>query len=593
MLFHSNYRNNSRDKMCKLKTNLVFILCLYSILLYPQNQTVKNSFNEILKKKAAQFDQESNFNKAQYFFINKKWDSTLVYSMKQLSSGNNKELSDYCHYIRGNSFRQLKLFKEAQKELNLISKDFPFYYLADKYLGEIYLELKEFNKAISHFEKLEKRTPAQTPDYKISVIYQNLGLCYLHLQKFDKAEEYLFKSKELKEKENDNASLTYLYMNIANLYYIQYKDDKAITYFEKSYSLSKQIKDFDKKRDAALNMAVVEENRGNFKKSLVYRKEFEQWKDSLTNQNKIWALADYEKKFAVAQKQKQIKVLEVENQLKNTQRNSLFFSAIGLLIILTGGVYLYAQKAKNGKIILTQKNKLDQLNNTKDQLFSIVSHDLRSSVNALKTSNSKLSSTLETKNYEELNQLIIQNSAIANGAYSLLDNLLHWAMLQTKQLYFHKESVHLNSIVQQIEYNYKPLLLDKSITFENSVPKNIFILADIDSLKIIFRNLLDNAIKFSNENGKISFYTREGNSEYCELVIEDNGIGMSQETIKELLADNDLLAKKNDSEIIGTGLGMQLCKQMIKKNNGAFTIESEINIGTKIILTFPKITNNG
>lgn len=105
-------------------------------------------------------------------------------------------------------------------------------------------------------------------------------------------------------------------------------------------------------------MSVVEENKGDYKKSLIYRKESGQWKDSLNNQSKIWALADYEKKFAVAQKQKQIKVLEVENKLKNTQRNALFFSAIGLLLILTGGVYLYAQKVKNGKTILRQKTNL-------------------------------------------------------------------------------------------------------------------------------------------------------------------------------------------------------------------------------------------
>ena len=108
-------------------------------------------------------------------------------------------------------------------------------------------------------------------------------------------------------------------------------------------------KDFDLKQQASKNMAVVEENRGNFKQALAYRKESEQWKDSLNNQNKIWAVADFEKKYAVAQKQKQISVLKVENELKNTQRNTMFFSTIGLLLLLTGGVYVYGQKVKNAK----------------------------------------------------------------------------------------------------------------------------------------------------------------------------------------------------------------------------------------------------
>ncbi|OXB08963.1 histidine kinase [Flavobacterium plurextorum] len=564
----------------------ISIFVLFSLQLFSQDQN--NLLEQTLNKKIIEFENEFNFNKAYLFFKKKDWDSTLVYSMKQLNSNTNKEVSDYCHLFRGFSLIEKKLFKEAQAELKLISKNFILYQLVNKNLGLTSLELREFEKAIYYLKEAEKSPIKNNQDYRISIIYQNLGICYLHLNQFNEAEKYLFKSKILQEKENDNTSLIYLYMNIANLYYVQYKDKQAIPYFEKSYYLSKKIKDFDKKRDASLNMAVVEENRGNHKKALEYRKESEQWKDSLNNQSKIWAVADFEKKFAVAQKQKQIKVLEIENKLKDSQRNGLFFSAIGLLLIITGGVYLYAQKVKNSKIILLQKNKLDELNAAKDQLFSIVSHDLRSSVNALKTSNSKLSATLESKNYDELNQLIIQNSSIANGTYSLLDNLLHWALLQTKQLYFHKESVHLYSIIQQIEYNYKPLLLDKAITFENLVSKNIFLFVDLDSLKIVFRNLLDNAIKFSNQNGQIKFYTKEIDSEFCEIIIEDTGIGMSQNSIDELLQDNDLLSKKENSEIIGTGLGLQLCKQMIKKNGGTFFIESEINKGTKMIMTLPK-----
>nr|WP_315195993.1 tetratricopeptide repeat-containing sensor histidine kinase [uncultured Flavobacterium sp.] len=579
--------------MIKFKLFLITLYLITPSFLFSQEKSSNIVFNKTLKKKATEFKDEFNFNKAQVFFIKHNYDSTLVYSMKQLSSKSNVELVDYCHYFRGSCFREKKLFKESRSELNLVSIKFKFYPLVSKDLGEISLELKEFEKAIYYFKKVEKLDSSKNQGYKKSLIYINLGICYLHLNLFPKAEEYLFKSKVLQEKEKDTASLIYLYLDIANLYYVQYKDAQAIPYFEKAYFLSKKVKDFDIKRKASKNMAVVEENKSNYKQALVYRKESIQWNDSLNNQNKVWALADYEKKYAVAQKQKQISVLKVENKLKETQRKTMFFSTLGLLLLLSGGIYAYAQKVKNAKIIFNQKVKLDELNATKDQLFSIVSHDLRSSVNALKTSNSKLTASLETKNYSELDRLLHQNNAIANGAYSLLDNLLHWALLQTKQLYFYKDSVHLYSIVQQIEYNYKPLLLDKSITFENTVLKNSFIFVDLDSLKIILRNLLDNAIKFSPVNGQISFYTEETNTNFCQLVIQDTGLGMTQNTINELLQDNELLAKKKNSEIIGTGLGMQLCKQMIKKNSGSLAIESEINQGTKMILLFPKTEQNG
>ena len=525
--------------------------------------------------------------------MKKDWDSTLIYSMKQLSNSKSKVLADYCHYFRGTSFYYKKLYKEAQKEFLLTSDSFQLSPIKNFILGATILESRDYKKALYYFKLSESLSIKSNNLECLTDAYNGIGTTYIFLKQFDKAEKYLLKNLAFSKKINNEDRTCTSYMNLANLYYEQYKDDLAIFYFKKSYETSKKANAFDKKRDAAKNMAVVEENRGDFKQALVYRKEFDKWKDSLNNQNKVWAVADFEKKFAVSQKQKQIKVLEVENQLKNSQRNWLFFSAISLLLLLTVGIYLYAQKVKNAKIILLQKNKLDELNATKDQLFSIVSHDLRSSVNALKTSNAKLSATLETKDYDELNQLIIQNSGIANGAYSLLDNLLHWALLQTKQLYFHKESVHLFSIVQQIEYNYKPLLLDKSITFENSVSKNIFIFVDLDSLKIVLRNLLDNAIKFSNENGKISFYTHENNPDFCQLIVEDNGLGMDEKTIAAILKEDELLAKKGRSEAIGTGLGMQLCKQMIKKNSGTIQIESELHKGTKIILTFPKTEQNG
>ncbi|HEX9152861.1 MAG TPA: tetratricopeptide repeat-containing sensor histidine kinase [Flavobacterium sp.] len=510
-----------------------------------------------------------------------------------MSLSNNKELDEYSHFLRGSSFRELKLFQEAKKEFNLISGKFVFYPLVNFNLGVISLELKEFEKATHYLHTVEKLPLNKKKLFKISSVYENLGVCYLHLNKFVRAEEYLFKSYKLHQIEKDTIPLIKSYLNIANLYYLQFKDAQAIPYFEKAYALSKKVNNLGLKKNAALNMAAVEENRGQFKLALVYRKEYEKWKDSLNNQNKVWAVADFEKKFAVAQKEKKITVLEVENKLKKTQRDGLFYSAILLLILLTAGVYFYGQKVKNSKIILAQKEKLDALNATKDKLFSIVSHDLRSSVNALKTSNSKLLENLNTKNYFELDQLLKSNSAIANSTYNLLDNLLNWALLQTKQLYFQKESVHLFSIIQQIEYNFTPFLLDKKIHFENTVPKNLFIFVDLDSLKIILRNIVDNAIKFSPENSKITIYTLEEKDDHCQLVIEDKGLGIDETSRLELLKDSELLSKKSSSEIIGTGLGMQLCKSMLKKNNGILAIESQLNFGTKMILSFPKTENNG
>lgn len=577
------------------KIVFVLFLVLFSIThsLYSQKDNEK-LFELEIQKKVQKFAKEENFKKAQLYFIKKNWDSTLVYSMKMLSSNKTSlELSNYCHFFRGFSFKQKKMLNEAKKEFNTIPKTFYFYKCIHNILGQISLEQSEFKKAISYFKEFENISETNYFNINKSFVYHNLGVCYLQLRDFKKAELYLIKSTQLQESANDSIALVGAYGDVATMYYEQYKDNQAIPFFEKAYHVSKKVKRYDLKHVAAKNMAVVEENRKNFEKALTYRKEAEKWNDSITDQNKIWAVAEVEKKFALKQKQEEIEVLQVKNEIRETQRNGLFIIAVLLLSIFGIGVYFYLQKIRTNKIILTQKENLDELNATKDKLFAIVSHDLRSSVNALKTSNTKLLKHLETKNYEELDVLLHKNNAIANSSYNLLDNLLNWSQQQTNQLFFQKESLHLFSIIQQIEYNYRPIVAEKNIALNINIDKSIFVFMDLDSFKIILRNMLDNAIKFTNENGTISIYSEKTDSEFIPLIIEDTGIGMSSEVVEELLQDSTKLSKKNNKEIIGTGLGMQLCKSMLLKNGGKLNIESKIGLGTKFILFLPKEATNG
>ncbi len=572
---------------------MVFLHITCSFL--TKKQPNESYFNIEIKKKIEAFASEIDFNKASLYFMKKNWDSTLVYSTKQLSNvtSSNKALVDYCYYYRGISFKQKKLLKEAKNELNKISSNFLFYQKVRLSLGEILLAQNEFKKAIDYFEKIEKLSDDYDFGFKRSVVLHNLGISYLHLEQFDKAEKYLLKSSELQLFDKDTIVLIGSYSGIANLYYSQYKDDLAIPYFKKVYQLSKKTDDFEIKRKAALNMAVVEENRKNYLLALAYRKEFETWKDSLNDQNKVWAIAQFEKKHAINQKQKEITLLELENKHKAEERNWLFYSCISLLLLLGIGAYSYNQKIKSNRIILAQKTELNTLNATKDKLFSVVSHDLRSSVNALKNSNVKLSDSLRTKDIEKLNTLLKENSTIANSTYNLLDNLLHWALLQTRQPYFNKELLHLFFITEQVAYNYNALMADKNLRFENKISKRDRVYADQESLKIILRNLFDNAIKFCNQEGLITLRGLNKNESYYNLIIEDTGQGMDELTRQELLKETIWLSKKKNEEGIGTGLGLQLCKSMIKKNGGRFMIESEKHIGTKIIVSLQKHQKNG
>ncbi len=566
---------------------------LAPFFLFAQQKKKLSPFFSAIEVKSKDLESSKLFQKTKLFFLQHKWDSIIVYTTKQLNTpALNERKNDYTHFFRGYSFRRKRLFERAKEEFRKVSENFDFYERINIYRGQMALEQSEFEKAIIFFKKVMLLDASDVVGVRVGSIENNIGLCYLHLKAFDKAGEYLLKSIKAVEKLGDTNKLIGAYGNIATMYYDQLIDEKAIPYFKKAYELSKQAKSFVHKRKTAKNMAVVEENRKNFAKALSYRKEYERWNDSLNNQNRIYETAQLEKKKAVEKKQEEVKMLQAENEVKEAQKKVYLYSGIFLLFLLGILFSSYKGKVKRNKIITTQKENLDALNATKDKLFSIVSHDLRSSVHALKTSNSALSESLVTKNFNVLEGLLQTNSAIVNGAYNLLDNLLHWALLQTKQSYFEIASMRLFFIVEQVTYNYKSLLLEKNISFENKVLKSDVVYVDQESLKIILRNLIDNAIKFSNQNGAIKIYTRNKDA-HIELVVEDTGLGMDEMTRLELLKETVLLSKKKNDGTIGTGLGLQLCKSMLKKNHGKLAIESELEKGTKMIVSLPKTLQNG
>ncbi|MBL4605092.1 MAG: tetratricopeptide repeat-containing sensor histidine kinase [Flavobacteriaceae bacterium] len=573
----------------------VLIFFLSPFFLLAQKSKKLSPFFKAIELKSNDLTFEKGLEMARHFFLQKQWDSTLIYAAKYIDADNlNRRENDYSHFFKAYSLNRKKLFKQAEKEFNKVSKEFDFYKKIYIYKGGISLEQRRFENAIFNFKKaLQNIEKSALIGVMISTVENNIGLCYLHLEEFDQADEYLSKSIKSVELTGDTIKLIGSYGNLATMYYDQEIDEKAIPYFKKAYQLAEKVQDYELKQNTALNMAIVEENRKNFAKALVYRKEYEKWQKLLNDQDRIYETAQLEKKIAVDEKQKQVRVLQAENKVKEAQNKVFLYSGIFLLFLLGILFSSFKGKVKRNKIITEQKEDLDVLNATKDKLFSIVSHDLRSSVNAIKTSNKKLLNKLEKGSPEGLKETVQQNGAIVNGAYGLLDNLLHWALLQTKQSYFEVTQQRLFVIVEHVVYNYKPLMEEKNISFENQVLKTDIVYVDQESLKIILRNLVDNAIKFSNAEGTIKIYTRNEGEQSCDLIVEDNGLGIDQETQKELLRNTNLLSKKKNEDILGTGLGLHLVKSMIQKNDGKFSIESELGKGTKMIISLPKNNSNG
>lgn len=572
---------------------LLSILILAPLFAFSQSFKPTSQFEIHLKKQIHQLNNNDLLIKSVDYYLEKNWDSTLVLTQRIIDSKkNNQKTIFYSHFLRGLSFKWKMLFTESKKEFSILPKTFYFYPKVLSSLAEIALEKNDAKKAIPIFRAIENISNPERYDINKSSVKHNLGVAYLYLKDFTNAEKYLFESSKLQEKEKDTINLVSSYGDIANLYYEQYKDNLAIPYFKKAYELAKLTKNYKHKVNTALNMSVVEENQKNFQKANIYRKEYDIWKDSLNNQNKIWEVAQIEKQYAVKEKQKQVNLLQIENKLKIAERNGFLYSALVLLLLFIITIYFYREKSKHNRIISIQKDKLNELNATKDKLFSIVSHDLRSSVNALKTSTNQIIENINESKWEDAASHLKQNSAMAGATFNLLDNLLHWALLQNQQSFFEITPLKLYFTIEQVSFNYQILLQEKGIEFSNLIPKKATVLADQETIKIILRNLIDNAIKFSNHNGHIKIEAFE-DEKFWNLIIEDNGKGMSKETKDYLLKEEIQLAKKHNENTIGSGLGLQLCKSMILKNYGKLNIESTTGIGTKMIVSLLKQETNG
>ncbi|MFD1294996.1 PAS domain S-box protein [Lutibacter holmesii] len=242
---------------------------------------------------------------------------------------------------------------------------------------------------------------------------------------------------------------------------------------------------------------------------------------------------------------------------------------------------------KNTELLIREnERKLKNLNDTKDKLFSIIAHDLRSPFNSILGFSELLiehSQDFEIDKSEKFLEII--NSS-AKNALSLLNNLLHWAKTQTGQISNKPQIVSLAPIINNVVALSCSNAKAKNIKLKYKQPSVIEAYTDVNMLKVVLRNLISNAIKFTNVNGKIDIFTIQ-NENHIEIKVSDNGVGMPKETQQKLFNINPTIVKDGTAAEKGTGLGLILCKEFVEKLNGKIWVESELGIGSSFIFTLP------
>jgi len=253
---------------------------------------------------------------------------------------------------------------------------------------------------------------------------------------------------------------------------------------------------------------------------------------------------------------------------------------------------IYISNMQEANQLLEEKGiELKKLNATKDKLFSILGHDLRTPANTIMGFAELIALKAETTNSEtikEYSNLIYQSS---NSLNSLIGELLDWARLQTGNNTVNFQSTKINSLIKDaIELMHGTIYL-KNINVLFSESSVLEIDADKQMLATVVRNLLNNALKYTPKNGNIAIQSKIANEQYL-FTIKDSGIGMDKLTLTNLFTDITIQSKPGTEFERGTGLGLVICRGYIKLHNGKIWAESEIDQGSTFSFSIPMNSKN-
>jgi len=231
---------------------------------------------------------------------------------------------------------------------------------------------------------------------------------------------------------------------------------------------------------------------------------------------------------------------------------------------------------------------LKELNSTKDKFFSIIAHDLKSPFNAIVGFSNLLTDQIRENDYNGIEQYaeIIQNSS--QRALDLLKNLFEWSNLQTGRMEYNPEFTDMAAIIRETVALLSPSSELKSIGISMDLPHDHIIFADKAMIGTILRNLISNAIKFTNPGDQIVISAEQLQHE-LKVSVWDNGVGIGKEELKKLFRIDESHSSPGTLNETGTGLGLILCREFVEKHGGIIWVESEPGKGSTFCFTIPKV----
>lgn len=472
------------------------------------------------------------------------------------------ELTGQTWFAKGDSKTALDYFSKSLKYYYKINSRHSTAELLNS-IGEVHEYEKNFVEAITSYKQALEINQRINNAYGIALNHGNLASCYDQTGALNLMRKELDKGMAFV----DNLGMDNLLLRYYKLY-IDYSENTgqhnvAHKYFDQYIPLSQKYLSSTKQNLSSLLIDLYE--------------------NTMKEEDKI-----HEKELEFSKLEKERDDLRIQQLVLIT---SLIFVVLILIIyFLVNRIRttrkLEHQVEERTKALRENEKMLIETNQTRDKFYSIIAHDLKSPFNSLIGFSNLLNDEYDDFSEEERKQFIsiIRNSS--EEIFALLENLLDWARKNSDKIKFKPIKVDLQQIVRQTVQLQEKNAEQKKISIINQISKNTFVYADENMLRTIIRNLTSNALKFSNEKGKVTF-SATSNEGLIYCTVSDNGIGMSEKTKKNLFNIESKIKKKGTANETGTGLGLLLCKDFIERNGGSLTIESTEGQGTAFTFSLP------
>lgn len=253
-------------------------------------------------------------------------------------------------------------------------------------------------------------------------------------------------------------------------------------------------------------------------------------------------------------------------------------------LVMEQNILLEKKVAERTALLDQQAKQLSMANSTKDQLFSIIGHDLRTPIAGLQgVLTLIMSGDITQKEFESVSKELL--GKVRNLSFTL-NNLLKWANSQMGGMAPAPLSTSLIALANENTDFLESMFNDKKITLRNHIPQEALVWADANQISVVFRNLISNALKFTPEGGEIKLFA-EKLENYWKVSIQDSGVGIPLDKLNLVFKKNQAFTTYGTKGEKGTGLGLVLCQEMIEKNNGQIGVDSQEGKGTTFFFTLP------